>query len=93
VRVTWSRLLIRVTPEKILSFLQGCRGAWDNSRAKRYQRSTGVRDALTLRKNAYRVLLTRGRDGTVVFVPPVAELDETAALLEAAGCRLLATPG
>jgi hypothetical protein len=31
------------------------------------------------------VLLTRGRDACVVFVPPLAELDETAAYLAAAG--------
>jgi hypothetical protein len=30
-----------------------------------------------MRLNAYRVLLTRGRDGTVIFVPPLNELDET----------------
>ncbi len=33
----------------------------------------------------YRVLLTRGRDGTVVFVPPLPELSETYGYLVAAG--------
>ena len=28
-------------------------------------------------KNAYRVLLTRARQGIVIFVPPVAERDRT----------------
>jgi len=30
------------------------------------------RDPSQLRVNAYRVLLTRGRDGAVVFIPPLA---------------------
>jgi hypothetical protein len=38
-----------------------------------------------LRKNVYRVLLTRGRDGVVVFVPPVAKLDPTYHILLASG--------
>ncbi len=48
-----------------------------------------LRDPLTVRKNVYRVLLTRGRDGTVVFVPPDARMDGTVARLTAAGMRLL----
>jgi hypothetical protein len=36
-----------------------------------------VRNPFQLRLNAYRVLLTRGRDGTVLFVPPITQLDET----------------
>jgi hypothetical protein len=36
-----------------------------------------VRNPLQLRKNAYRVLLTRGRNATVIFVPPLRELDAT----------------
>lgn len=40
-----------------------------------------------LLRNAYRVLLTRGRDGLVVWVPPDAELDETADALEIVGGR------
>lgn len=38
-----------------------------------------------LRKNVYRVLLTRGRDGVVVFVPPVTKLDPTYHILLASG--------
>lgn len=38
-----------------------------------------------LLRNAYRVLLTRGRDGMVIFVPPVAQLEETASALLRAG--------
>jgi hypothetical protein len=36
-----------------------------------------LKDPLTVRKNVYRVLLTRGRDGTVVFVPPDPRMDAT----------------
>lgn len=39
--------------------------------------------------NCYRVLLTRGREGLVIFVPPLAELDLTEHALLAAGARPL----
>ncbi|MBK7792603.1 MAG: DUF2075 domain-containing protein [Betaproteobacteria bacterium] len=42
-----------------------------------------------MRKNVYRVLLTRGRDGTVVFVPPDARMDGTFDRLKAIGMREL----
>jgi len=42
-----------------------------------------------VRKNVYRVLLTRGRDGTVVFVPPEARMDGTYERLLAVGMREL----
>ena len=63
-------------------------GAWTNRRARGTQGP--VHDTLALRRNSYRVLLTRGRDGTVVFVPPVGELAETLAYLERAGVERLA---
>jgi hypothetical protein len=50
-------------------------GTWSDAAARRHKYA--VRDALALRVNAYRVLLTRARDGTIVFVPPTPELDET----------------
>jgi hypothetical protein len=62
-------------------------GVWSNRRS-RGSRSK-LHDPLRLRKNVYRVLLTRGRDGTVIFVPPTAELDETWAYLEGCGVRAL----
>jgi len=68
----------------------GAPGAWSNARAKRHARSAHVRDAFQLRVNAYRVLLTRGRDGAVIFVPPLPELDATAARLQGHGVKLLA---
>ena len=63
--------------------------AWSNARAKNHARGTHVRDPFQLRVNAYRVLLTRGRDGAVIFVPPIAELDATAARLQAHGVKVL----
>ena len=63
--------------------------AWSNARAKRLARATHVRDPFQLRVNAYRVLLTRGRDGTIIFVPPLPELDATAARLQAHGAKAL----
>jgi hypothetical protein len=48
-----------------------------------------LRDNQKLRRNAYRVLLTRGRDGLVVFLPPAQLLDLTEHALLAAGVRPL----
>ena len=67
----------------------GASGAWSNARAKRHQRGAHVRDPFQLRVNAYRVLLTRGRDGAVIFVPPLPELDATAARLQGHGVKVL----
>ncbi len=67
----------------------GAPGAWSNARAKRHARSAHVRDPFQLRVNAYRVLLTRGRDGAVIFVPPLPELDATAARLQGHGVKVL----
>jgi len=40
--------------------------------------------------NAYCVLLTRGRGGAVIFVPPVSELDAIAIRLQGRGVKVLA---
>lgn len=48
-----------------------------------------LKDPLTVRKNVYRVLLTRGRDGTVIYVPNDARMDRTYQRLLDCGCRLL----
>ena len=62
-------------------------GRWSNAMARKYQRAADVRDPMQLRLNAYRVLLTRGRDATVVFVPPMRLLDETYGYLIDAGFK------
>ena len=61
-----------------------CDGSWST---KRSRGTRGVENPFRLRQNAYRVLLTRGRDGTVLFVPPTEWLDETADFLQACGFR------
>lgn len=60
-------------------------GLWTNEGARRYQLQSLVKDAMQLRRNAYRVLLTRGRDACVVFVPALKELNETFDYLRQAG--------
>jgi hypothetical protein len=60
---------------------------WSNANARGYLKRSKVKDARQLRINAYRVLLTRGRDACVVFVPPLPELDETFRYLKAVGFR------
>lgn len=50
-------------------------------------------DPRQLRLNAYRVLLTRGRDGLVVFVPSASILDPTEHALLAAGLKPLVSQG
>lgn len=62
-------------------------GVWTNRLARGYQRPADVRDPYRLRRNAYRVLLTRARDATVVFVPPIRLLDETYEYIVSAGFR------
>jgi hypothetical protein len=53
------------------------------------QRAAGtkgkVHNPFQLRLNAYRVLLTRGRDGTVTFVPELQCMDQTFEFLRDCG--------
>jgi len=46
-------------------------------------------DPLGLRKNSYRVLLTRSRDQMVIFLPPEDTFDSTEIALLASGVRIL----
>jgi len=62
---------------------------WSDQRARKYKAGTKIRDAYALRLNAYRVLLTRGRNGAVIYLPPLPELDATAAWLQAYGVKVL----
>ncbi len=64
-------------------------GHWSNAFARGYKRGAHVKDPFQLRLNAYRVLLTRGRDATVVFIPPIQHLTETYEHLVAAGFKEL----
>ncbi|MEI7641358.1 MAG: DNA/RNA helicase domain-containing protein [bacterium] len=63
---------------------------WDGTKWEEFiqpRAKTIVKDAHQLRLNSYRVLLTRGRDGFVIFIPPVPELDKTYELLKSLGLR------
>ena len=60
-------------------------GKWSTGDSGKYDKSVEVRDPYQLRLNSYRVLLTRGREATVIFVPPVPEMDETFEYLVACG--------
>ena len=46
-------------------------------------------DPHQLRLNSYRVLLTRSREGMIIFVPPTPEFDSTEHALLASGARVL----
>lgn len=68
--------------------------SWSIERSMRYRKGhSQVRDAWQLRANAYRVLLTRGRDAHVVYVPEFPYLDETWDFLCASGFRPLRQEG
>ncbi len=61
-------------------------GHWELTPIRRRYRQV---DPAQLLRNAYRVLLTRGRDSLVAFLPEVSMLDETDHILLAAGLRPL----
>jgi hypothetical protein len=67
-------------------------GEWSIAKSRAF-RSKAVRNPMQLRLNAYRVLLTRGRDACVVFVPPLPELDETFEFLISVGFKSLSDDG
>lgn len=76
--VAWGSDLLWVDGTWSIAHSRGTRGA--------------LRDPLALRKNVYRVLLTRGRDGSVIFVPPDSRFDGTYAHLLNVGMRVLKKP-
>ena len=78
--LAWGTDLIRVDDQ------------WNNDLASKYREINRVTDPLTLRINAYRVLLTRGRDGCVVFIPPISPLmQKTYKHLKDCGFKVLDT--
>lgn len=63
---------------------------WDGTKWSKFKTAEpDDSDANTYRKNSYRVLLTRGRDGFVIFVPPVAAMDSVYEVLLEAGIKRL----
>jgi len=65
-------------------------GRWSTARAGR---TNYARDPFRLRQNVYRVLLTRGRDGSVIFLPPEGMFEETFEYLVRSGVRPLPADG
>lgn len=61
---------------------------WQAGQWQTYTRQRNVRDPHRLRLNSYRVLLSRGRDGLIVFVPPEPVMDDTYAALCQAGLKI-----
>ena len=57
-------------------YLYSQNGKW---KGQHYQ--WGVEDSFQIKHNAYRDILTRGRDGTIIYVPPNPILDQTWHLL------------
>jgi hypothetical protein len=73
-------------------FLVDERGSWSNALMKPHRSPrVPIADPWQLRANAYRVLLTRSRDATVVFVPAIPELDATFRRLSDVGFRRLSS--
>ena len=61
---------------------------WDGTKwAKFKSAEPESSDVNTYRKNSYRVLLTRGRDGFVIYVPPANEMDSVYEVLLEAGIK------
>lgn len=61
---------------------------WDGTKWAKFKPNEPENsDANTYRKNSYRVLLTRGRDGFVIYVPPVPEMDAVYQVLLDAGIQ------
>ena len=72
--------------------LEGAESHWDITKGKKWKKTSTIHDPLALRRNTYRVLLTRGRQGSVIFVPPQDDMDETYSRLISAGCETLDKP-
>jgi hypothetical protein len=64
---------------------------WDGTEWLMRKMRTRVpqQDPHQLRLNSYRVLLTRSREGLVIFIPPDPEFDQTEHAFLAAGARIL----
>jgi DUF2075 family protein len=64
---------------------------WDGSSWQLRKMRTRIPqlDPHQLRLNSYRVLLTRSREGILIFVPPLEAFDSTEIALLAGGARIL----
>ena len=63
---------------------------WNGNEWEKFKKNEDENsDANTYRRNSYRVLLTRGRDGFIIFVPPESKLDSVYDLLLSVGINEL----
>lgn len=63
---------------------------WNGTEWEKFRKNEDKNsDNNTYRINSYRVLLTRGRDGFIVFVPPVSKLESVYDLLLSVGIKEL----
>lgn len=58
-------------------------------KSKPYVGRKSLKDPHKIRINSYRVLLSRGRDGFIIFAPPIPQLEDTVRILHEAGVRPL----
>ena len=61
---------------------------WENG-WQSFSKRSKAKDPHTLRLNSYRVLLTRGRDGIIIFCPKEQKLESTYQILIKSGLRIL----
>ena len=62
---------------------------YTGSEWKKYTQDKKLKDPHRIRINSYRVLLTRGRDGVIIYIPKDKKLDETSEFLLKAGMKKL----
>lgn len=63
---------------------------WQRNGWLRFEpKNSKYKDPHQIRINSYRVLLTRGRDGVLVYLPPDTRLDETYTILLSAGMHAI----
>ncbi len=64
--------------------------AWNGTGWNKFKpREDDTSDNNVYRVNSYRVLLTRGRDGFIIFVPPTEQLEKTYEMLKGLGIKEL----
>lgn len=62
---------------------------WENNQWISRKARSRAKDPHTLRINSYRVLLSRGRDGLIIFVPKEDQMDKTYEILSTIGLEEL----
>lgn len=64
--------------------------AWNGSSWNKFKpKEADDSDNNVYRVNSYRVLLTRGRDGFIIFLPPTEQLEKTYEILKGLGIKEL----